>query len=155
MGEGDGIQDFWMYDPATNVWISKTAAPNWSGRNGGNGFCIGNKGYLGLGSIGTFNLPDFWEYTPDSATAIEELSLSNISLYPNPASTFINISSASQISSAVISLFTLSGQQVLEKQVPYISGKTEIDLPQLSDGIYFLKINSSNSSFSQKIVIQN
>src|SRR5205823_1898625 len=55
--------DFWEYDPSTNVWMQK-ADFGGSGRAAAVGFSIGSKGYLGTGSDseGLFN--DFWEYDP-------------------------------------------------------------------------------------------
>ena len=40
--------DFWEYDPTTNVWTQKANIGS-SGRLGAIGFSIGNKGYLGTG----------------------------------------------------------------------------------------------------------
>ncbi len=63
MGTGivSGIhqQDFWEFNPATNVWTQKA---NFGGaaRFSANGFSIGNKGYIGMG----IGYSDFWEYDP-------------------------------------------------------------------------------------------
>ena len=49
--------DFWEFDPVTNVWTQKASYPG-AGTLGSVGFSIGTKGYNGTGS-GT---NDFWEY---------------------------------------------------------------------------------------------
>jgi hypothetical protein len=61
----DGLtpkNDFWEYEPATNVWTQKA---NFGGtvRGGAVGFSIGNKGYIGTGYDGTYK-NDFWAYDP-------------------------------------------------------------------------------------------
>jgi hypothetical protein len=64
---GGGVyNDFWEYDPSTNVWTQKA---NFGGtpRFGAVGFSIGSKGYLGTGSNGPLKR-DFWEYDPTSNT---------------------------------------------------------------------------------------
>jgi N-acetylneuraminic acid mutarotase len=56
--------DFWEYDPATNVWTSK-APFGGTVRFGAVGFSIGNKGYIGTGfNDVTYFQNDFWEYDP-------------------------------------------------------------------------------------------
>jgi gliding motility-associated-like protein len=70
-GTGRGISwictnEFWEYDPSTNIWTQKANVPG-PKRYTGCGFSIGNKGYIGLGNDSTLNfLNDFWEYDPSS-----------------------------------------------------------------------------------------
>ncbi|HEU4574718.1 MAG TPA: kelch repeat-containing protein, partial [Chitinophagaceae bacterium] len=56
------LNDFWEYDPVTNVWTQKA---NFGGaaRTGAVGFSINGKGYIGTGYNGTY-FKDFWEYDP-------------------------------------------------------------------------------------------
>jgi N-acetylneuraminic acid mutarotase len=156
MGEGDGVRDFWMYDPGSNTWLAKTPNPFiLGGRSNGNGFCIGNKGYFGLGGVGTFDFPDFWEYTPDSITSVKELAFLSFTITPNPAKQFVYLIIANAIADAQVSLYSISGEMVYSTNFSVCSQKTKINLPWLCDGIYFLKISLLNSSFSQKLVIRN
>ena len=57
-------QDFWMYDPGTNIWTQKAdygGGPMW----GGCSFSIGSSGYAGMGYDTNYTLRrDFWEYDP-------------------------------------------------------------------------------------------
>lgn len=55
--------DFWEYDPASNVWTQKT---NFGGaaRKLAVGFSIGTKGYIGTGNNFNGELKDFWEFDP-------------------------------------------------------------------------------------------
>jgi len=52
--------DFWEFDPVTNVWTQKANFPG-TARWGAIGFGIGNFGYIGLGMGGGLK-QDFWEY---------------------------------------------------------------------------------------------
>jgi len=63
----DYKQDFWEYDPATNVWTKKADFPG-DARLGAIGFSVGNKGYVGTGLIESsyLGLKDIWEYNPAS-----------------------------------------------------------------------------------------
>jgi hypothetical protein len=60
---GAFTDDFWEYDPSTNIWTQK-AVFGGGGRFEANGFSIGNKGYAGLGFGYSGYLQDFWEYDP-------------------------------------------------------------------------------------------
>jgi hypothetical protein len=72
------------------------------------------------------------------------------SLYPNPASTFINIQSKSvEVTKAQI--YNLTGQLVLDQDGLNKSG---IDVSNLAKGIYILKLSSADNQYSRKIVIE-
>lgn len=73
-----------------------------------------------------------------------------INIYPNPAKNIINLSSNKTISR--ISLYDLLGKQ---KEIPYFSNKN-IVLPNLKNGIYFLKILfKDNTKKIKKLQIKN
>jgi len=63
----DYKKDFWEYDPSTNVWTKKADFPG-EERAYAVGFSVGNKGYVGTGSIESSykGLKDIWEYNPAS-----------------------------------------------------------------------------------------
>lgn len=57
--------DFWEYNPSTNVWTQKANLPG-GVRSSATGFSIGHKGYIGMGDSANFlaHYNDFWEYDP-------------------------------------------------------------------------------------------
>lgn len=70
IGELNGVRtfptDFWCYDPASDAWSKKADFPG-QGRFHAVAFSIGNKGFVGTGSRGVFDLTylrDFWQYDP-------------------------------------------------------------------------------------------
>lgn len=71
-----------------------------------------------------------------------------ISIYPNPVSDFVNIivkGNSYQIES--ISIFSLTGQKILESKLQ------NIDISNLSKGIYLVTVSTSNNEqFTQKLV---
>jgi len=60
--------DFWEYDPATNVWVQKV---NFGGdaREQAIGFSIGNKGYIGTGNRPNRPNVKMQQFRPSSSTA--------------------------------------------------------------------------------------
>ena len=78
-----------------------------------------------------------------------ELQKNNIAIYPNPASSVLNITASdnSEIKNTVI--YTLEGQKVIE------TAATSINVSALSNGIYIVKSTTSNGgSYTQKLIKQ-
>lgn len=67
-GYGGYYKDFWEYDPSMDIWTQKKDFGG-TERSKAIGFTIGDKGYIGTGSVGndgTSFLKDFWEYNPST-----------------------------------------------------------------------------------------
>jgi len=68
VGSYTAQSDFWDYNPADNVWTQK-ADVGGTGRIGGVGFSIGDKGYIGTGIIASLAYSnDFWEFDSSANT---------------------------------------------------------------------------------------
>ncbi|WP_299755868.1 kelch repeat-containing protein [uncultured Pontibacter sp.] len=61
------LNDFWMFDAATNNWVKKADFPG-AARSAAVGFSANGKGYIGTGYDGTGYLNDFYEYDPAANT---------------------------------------------------------------------------------------
>ena len=83
-----------------------------------------------------------------SALANEKFSFKNLSYSPNPVSNILNVSNNSIISS--IEITSLLGQSVMYKKTNSL--QSEIDLTNLSKGIYIMKVSSEGSEKTVKIV---
>jgi N-acetylneuraminic acid mutarotase len=78
---GISTNDFWEFDPASNVWTQKA---NFAGtaRLYASGFSIGEKGYVGLGRNSSYNLyNDFWEYNPTIDVWVKKANFSGAARY--------------------------------------------------------------------------
>ncbi|MFN8153854.1 MAG: T9SS type A sorting domain-containing protein [Bacteroidia bacterium] len=90
----------------------------------------------------------------DSLTAIHELQPDEVSLYPNPAKDHITVQSIRSLSNAEITLMNVQGQ-VLSRKVFGFGNNFELDLPcDMGNGIYFLRIHSTEGAVSKKVVVQ-
>ncbi|MCB0438551.1 MAG: leucine-rich repeat domain-containing protein [Mangrovimonas sp.] len=74
-------------------------------------------------------------------------SLETVSIYPNPATTTINISSSQQIS--LIELYDLTGKRVLLKREANL-----IDVSTLSPGLYLMTIQTNTGQVTKKIWVK-
>jgi len=77
----------------------------------------------------------------------EDMLDQKISIYPNPASTYINIKSQTPITS--VEIFDAIGRKVITKNE---TTKLRVDL--LTSGVYVLKVISENEIFTKRIIIK-
>ncbi len=84
----------------------------------------------------------------------EETNISQVfKVYPNPAKESIQISYPFKSSSTyTASLYGVTGQLVLKKEIS--TADTNIDIRQIPNGVYVLKISSEDVSESKTIVVQ-
>lgn len=94
------------------------------------------------------------EITPVS-TAVTEITDDNfVSISPNPAKDFVNISLSKSVNSnSKYTFFNLSGQVLKTGKLE--SGSTKLNLPKNYDGMAILQIIFDNQVFSEKILITN
>jgi hypothetical protein len=74
----------------------------------------------------------------------------DISVYPNPASDKIMVKAGKNISDMV--LYNVKGEAVLVKRGSSLNGQSVIEINGLNDGIYFLKIVTSDGTSTKKII---
>ncbi|WP_334056077.1 T9SS type A sorting domain-containing protein [Polaribacter sp. P097] len=79
--------------------------------------------------------------------SVDDVFASNLTVYPNPANSFVNISSSENISG--VEVYNVIGKRVL--QVTNVVNNS-IDVSSLSKGMYILKIASGDSIATKKII---
>jgi len=131
------FEDFWRYDFENDTW-TQIEDFNGQGRRYMVSFTIDNIAYAGTGTDGT-NLRDFWMFNP--LLGNEEIENIEINLYPNPASSYIEISGIKNTVSAQIR--TLSGQKIWEGE---LSPNSRINLEEWPTGSYILTAYSELSN---------
>jgi len=137
---------FRMYDPNTNAWSVKTSFPGGT-TSGAASFSIGNKGYIACGGDNFSNYYNqLWEYTPDTASGIEELEKLEASIYPNPNNGNFSISINEKEFN--VTVYDVTGKMIYQNK-----NEKQINLTDKPKGIYLLKIQSDNKIYSQKIII--
>ncbi len=75
-------------------------------------------------------------YTVGYTSATTELDKNTIKLYPNPAFNFVNLYS---ITKAKVTIFTITGQQVLNFAAE--KGENSLDISNLEPGVYFIAVD--------------
>ncbi|SHG70358.1 T9SS type A sorting domain-containing protein [Winogradskyella jejuensis] len=108
------------------------------------------------GTFATTNIPMDWTLdlsTPNEINVVKNSTLSiesdflnnTLSIYPNPTTDNITISSSTSINS--ISVFNLLGQQVINT-----SQTEKIDISHLESGIYLVKLKTESGEQTKRII---
>ena len=79
---------------------------------------------------------------------IQENYTESFSVYPNPVKNVLNIAPKSDLKIENINLFDALGRQVFQEN----GEKATVDFADISNGIYFLKLQTLNSIFTIKII---
>jgi len=89
----------------------------------------------------------------ESITAIEKINdTNNITIYPNPTSSIVNIDFKSESNKAEISLYNLLGEKLHHQSIN--TKNYQLDLSQYSSGTYFISIKTENENIVRKVVKQ-
>ena len=153
-GDGDNhgsmpTGEFWEYDYQSDTWTSLPPHPGVS-RWAPGSFTIGNVVYFMAGEVRPGNpnpglKSDVWSFDLDALASISDNSqLSNIKLYPNPATSHVQLQGIQD--NAEIKIYTSAGQLVWNEK--YTGNAIQLD--QLEVGLYLLTIKQ-NDSVTQRI----
>ncbi|OUL60565.1 glycoside hydrolase [Flavobacterium sp. AJR] len=84
--------------------------------------------------------------------SIPEEETTGLNIYPNPASSYIQVSSSGKLDNKMITVYDLSGNPVLQNKVDAKANESVIDISRLSKGIYILNFTSDQKSWNKKII---
>lgn len=87
-----------------------------------------------------------------SELGVSEMTMNNVEIYPNPASSVINIKSGMN-GEGQVSLIDMTGRVVKDVNVTDMSDAT-INVEDMSNGIYFIKIQQENKYSIDKVIIK-
>ncbi|WP_147384195.1 GEVED domain-containing protein [Maribellus luteus] len=106
----------------------------------------------------TFDRGEVEDYSVSIATnksavvsSVLDETTNNWLIYPNPAHSVLNIQSQSTVPSE-ISIYQSNGVMVFQKE--YLDATVQIDIRNLSDGVYFLQIKTQDDNFTTKFIKQ-
>ncbi len=88
-------------------------------------------------------------FTVIDNTDVNEIAAQNVKVYPNPASSVINIEGIDNYNNLDVKIVNVQGQVVKE-----VSNALEINVSDVESGIYFIKIDCDGQQSIQKIVIK-
>jgi hypothetical protein len=106
------------------------------------------------GNSGTIYLDNIYFYKK-GINSVRPISFNTLKVYPNPTSGTLHLdidAASSTISS--YSLLNVQGQTILSTDVNSTTINTTVDVSNFSTGVYFLKINTENRSYTHRVIVQ-
>ncbi len=88
-------------------------------------------------------------FTVVDDTYVDEIGSESVSVYPNPASSVININGLSDFANLEVKVMNLQGQVVM-----VVSNSLEINVEDVESGVYFLNINCDGRGIIKRIVVK-
>ena len=93
-------------------------------------------------------------YADNKFDGMEDHVIENISIYPNPANTHINVNNPSQSASVEYQLYDINGRMVLTGNLDD-SESTSIDVTNMNKGVYFIRfIDEKDGIITKKVIIE-
>jgi hypothetical protein len=89
-----------------------------------------------------------YKFTPAGVAGVKDFSKSAISLYPNPATTVLNLKSNS-FASADYEIYDILGKRVAANKMA-TGSDVQINIENLNEGVYFVKTNGQYLKFIKK-----
>ncbi len=88
-----------------------------------------------------------------SGVGIDEVDSheSNLSIYPNPASSMLNIALGNNETTTSVSIFNMAGQKVIDTIVPAGTTNSTINVADLPKGVYNVVLNDGSS---KKLIVK-
>ena len=133
--------------PATNAsgktisyTYTKTLPSTWNEKN------ISMIGFVINSTNGTVENASLTVKLQSVITGMDDNKTADINVYPNPTTGIVNIANAGAMD---ITVYDMTGNQVLKTE----KNTTQIDLSDLSNGVYFLKFNNQTEAFTKKFVL--
>ncbi|MDA8531385.1 T9SS type A sorting domain-containing protein [Flavobacteriaceae bacterium] len=130
-------------------------------RQGQNKFLLGTGqtlyNLLADGTISTISTVDITGYIKGllkafgSTAGVNDLTKTNISIYPNPTNNIINVNLGAVASPTNYSLYSIDGKMIVEHNTVN-NNSFSINLTDMAIGIYILKIKCENSINTFKII---
>jgi hypothetical protein len=167
-GSIGGDDWFIMNSDTTNqerlTYFNDTTSSYWTGTKHVNchgSYCPDNKRFIG--DVGgsepvqvnfDSSLGALYIINTASVTGVQNISQNTMQclLYPNPASSSITVTLNTNSANPVYSVYNVLGSKITEGQ--FIGKVSTIDVSNLANGFYFLKIYNRNSVINKKFVVE-
>lgn len=148
-----GTGEFWEYDPISNSWKGLTAHPG-TGRWAPGTFVIGNTVHFFAGRS-TIEEKDMWTYSFPVASSLEDdLSGSDLSIYPNPTSGSINLNLGNHQDELEVKVYNALGRMVYNELMQLEGSTTSINLRSLEAGVYIISVEGQRGAILSRRIIK-
>jgi hypothetical protein len=171
--KGGNTQEFWVYNVPSDTWIESetlprgpnnkriksggalTFVPKWWSKGRGEGEIYALKGS---------NTDEFWMYettaSPKLFAGQSEISVTNnrstkLRIVPNPCKGYLTINyNIKPMTLVSIKIYNIAGSLIRETDVNAENDQIKLNLQDLSQGVYILRLENGIKHSSEKLIIQ-
>ena len=118
------------------------------GDGGGSVTLTDHHGNLIYYTDGDYGSGETIQFSSNGVLGVNDNQVSNIALYPNPASTILNLKNAEN---ADIQIFDILGKLILSQT--NISRDAQVNVSSLENGTYFMKIAKDNAVITKRFLV--
>lgn len=93
----------------------------------------------------------FTNIAADGTLSVEDVDVTNFTLYPNPTNNVVSIKN-SQVKEATVTVYDVKGRALLNQNIS--TPEAQINLSGFSKGIYIFKVQTGNGEFTKRIIKQ-
>jgi hypothetical protein len=90
----------------------------------------------------------------DGCASVEEQEDFGFTVYPNPASSYVDVRIDNGLEILSIQLFTIEGKLLQTTNSLGTNNSYKVDLSNVSSGTYLIKVNASSQQIVKKIIVQ-
>ncbi|MDY5969889.1 MAG: C10 family peptidase [Bacteroidales bacterium] len=90
----------------------------------------------------------------ESNTSINTVKILHFSLNPNPARSFVTLSTNVNASSIQVVIFDMTGRRMLETSLSAMQTTMQIDITSLPQGSYIVRVESNGIQTHKKLIVQ-
>lgn len=152
-GDRVAIQDMKNWDAQTNTWEDEVVI-EWTYTSMGNPLL----GLLSVDFGGPFevgNINAFYEQYHDLHVADAKEKTNALTVYPNPATSVINLQWAQPVRDAKISITNMAGQQVYQTNQSVNGSSASVQISHLPAGTYLLSVHdNTGTALETKTVVK-
>ncbi|MBR4136757.1 MAG: T9SS type A sorting domain-containing protein [Bacteroidales bacterium] len=113
---------------------------------------------VNVDSIGVYNrISDVYAGQCIDPTSIVNNTLTEMTLYPNPAENMVNIAfSSKETNNATLSIYNLMGQCIYAETVNVMEGSNHlnVNISNLNAGVYMVSVKTAQGTTTQKLVVK-
>lgn len=79
--------------------------------------------------------------------------MNDIKLYPNPSKQYVNVLWESKLLNGIVALLDLNGQVAKSQSVSTNIGQTVIDVSDIQNGVYYIKVSADGFESVKPLII--
>ena len=88
------------------------------------------------------------------AVSVKETTLSNVKIYPNPTSNYLNVEAPTAQGNYTLKVFNTIGQQMMQNNGVINGQKLSIDVSGFAPGIYIVQLKAETGTLEAKFIVE-